>query len=128
MSAVISGRVTAAWSGVLHGCLRLQLTKQCQSKLLLPFKLIYYNILMYYDCTHFFKIKRRTIMIDRPKAAMMGPITHTIPASSVFRLTETPPELSRGTFGSGLLGGSPGGAERIFNERGSENGLLVYRC
>ena len=67
-------------------------------------------------------------MIDRPKAAIMGPITQTMPASSVFRLTDTSPLFSTGMLGSGLRGGSPGGAERILSDKGSENGLLVYKC
>jgi hypothetical protein len=32
MSAAISGRVTAAWSGALHGCLRLKGTKEVRIK------------------------------------------------------------------------------------------------
>lgn len=79
----------------------------------------------YDEETYFFKMKRRTMMIERPNAAMIGPMTQTIPASSVFLLTETSPECEGGRLGSGLLGGSPGGADLMSRDRASEKGLLV---
>lgn len=72
-------------------------------------------------------MKSSTRQIDSIKAAMIGPMTQTIPASSVFLLTLTS-EFSAGIFGLGRRGGSPGGTSRISNASGSENGLDVKRC
>ena len=58
---------------------------------------------------------------------MIGPITHTIVASSKFLFTDTS-ELSGLSSGIGRIGGSPGGTARMSSDRCSEKGLDVYRC
>lgn len=65
--------------------------------------------------------------IARTIAAMTGPMIHMRPASSRFLFTDTS-ELSTGTLGFGLLGGSPGGTSLMSRASGSENGLDVYKC
>lgn len=65
--------------------------------------------------------------MDSIRAAMIGPITQTIPASSLLLFTDTS-DISGGTLGLGLRGGSPGGTSLISNASCSENGLDVYKC
>lgn len=55
-------------------------------------------------------------------AAIMGPITQTIPGSCPLVLTETSGLPSTGVFGFGRRGGSPGGTSLMSNDRYSEKG------
>lgn len=77
--------------------------------------------------THFLMMNRRTRMVEPMRAAMMGPTTHTIPASSVLLFTDTS-DVSTGILGFGRRGGSPGGTSLMSRASSSENGLDVYRC
>lgn len=78
------------------------------------------------DNTYFFITKSIIKHMDPRRAAMIGPITHIIVASSLFLSTDT--SGSTGTSGFGRFGGSPGGTSRMSRDRCSENGLDVYRC
>lgn len=77
--------------------------------------------------TYFLMMNRRTRQMESIRAAMIGPMTQTIPASSVLRLTLTS-EMSVRMLGLGRRGGSPGGTSLISRASSSENGLDVNRC
>ena len=61
-------------------------------------------------------------------AAMMGPITQTIPGSCPLMSTETSGLPSNGRSGFGRRGGSPGGTSLMSSDRYSEKGEDVYKC
>ena len=69
-------------------------------------------------------MKKSTKQMQMASMKIIGPITQTIPASSVFLFIDTS-LLSTGMCGLGRRGGGPGGTGRISNERNSENGLEV---
>lgn len=77
--------------------------------------------------SYFLSTKSSTRQMERMRARMMGPMTHTMPASSVLPMIDTS-VFSDGTLGLGRLGGAPGGTCRMSRERNSENGLDVYKC
>jgi len=76
--------------------------------------------------TYFFIMKSIIRHMDSRRAAMIGPMTHIIVASSMFLSTDTSGSI--GPSGFGRFGGSPGGTSRMSKDRCSENGLDVYRC
>lgn len=95
-------------------------------------KILFYYIRFIYFCeygyTYFLmtnKSTRHTLTIN---AAIIGPTTHTIPGSSPLVFTETSGFPSKGVFGFGRRGSSPGGTSLISKDRYSENGDDVYKC
>lgn len=76
---------------------------------------------------YLFVMKKNTSSTQRMAAAMIGPISHSIIPWLGGAILLTPESLSMIFFGFIRWGTSPGGALRISNDNGSENGLDVNR-
>lgn len=72
--------------------------------------------------TYFLITKSKTRQMLTIRAAMIGPITQTMPGSWPLLVTETSGFPSGDMSGFGRLGGSPGGTSRMSRDKYSEKG------